>query len=460
MANLPISGLPVASSLDGTELLPFVQGGVTTQATAQDILDANLPVTSSGITVSGDINVNGNSHFGTDLSNTHEFTGSLLVSGSIDTNIIGGRTIFGAADLGDQAPTVRINENFEVNHAEVLVNRQVTGTGTSFIRVEPITENFEFGRRASKNPNVDLVALAISTSGSISLARPDFDPWRAGANVVQVGENSSLVEIRSIFDGEKTLALPYNGYINQDGFVTHRKDGPISLMAIGESGSIYFRTAPSGSAGSTASRVDTNMTVSERLVQISGSLQVDNSLTASLQENYVWLGDSNNRNTQVSLDTLADSGSLIKKSYGSFYDTTTQSGSANTAYAMKHNTTDLSSDVSIVSDTRITMAEAGVYTIISTQQFKHTSGGTVYITGWIRKNGVDVANSATDLTLKGNGATELYAINYFVEAAAGDYFELIWSATDSSTEIVYQAARTSPTRPAVPSVITTVNRVG
>jgi hypothetical protein len=55
MANLPISGLPTASTLDGTELLPFVQGGVTTQATAQDILDANLPVTSSGITVSGDI---------------------------------------------------------------------------------------------------------------------------------------------------------------------------------------------------------------------------------------------------------------------------------------------------------------------------------------------------------------------------------------------------------------------
>jgi hypothetical protein len=55
MPNLPISGLPAASSLDGTELLPFVQGGVTTQATAQDILNANLSVTSSGITVSGDI---------------------------------------------------------------------------------------------------------------------------------------------------------------------------------------------------------------------------------------------------------------------------------------------------------------------------------------------------------------------------------------------------------------------
>jgi hypothetical protein len=55
MANLPISGLPTASALDGTELLPFVQGGVTTQANVQDILDANLPITSSGIILSGPI---------------------------------------------------------------------------------------------------------------------------------------------------------------------------------------------------------------------------------------------------------------------------------------------------------------------------------------------------------------------------------------------------------------------
>ena len=181
--------------------------------------------------------------------------------------------------------------------------------------------------------------------------------------------------------------------------------------------------------------------------------------TGSISANTLTFTKGDSSTFDIDLPTTS-TGSLVSKAYGSFFDTTTQSGSANTAYAIKHNTTDLSSDVSIVSDTRITMAEAGVYTIISTQQFKHTSGGTVYITGWLRKNGVDVANSATDLTLKGNGDTELYAINYFVEAAAGDYFELIWSATDSSTEIVYQATRTSPTRPAVPSVITTVNRVG
>ena len=184
--------------------------------------------------------------------------------------------------------------------------------------------------------------------------------------------------------------------------------------------------------------------------QTTGSISVSGSVTAT-----TYYGDGSNL-TGIEHPT----GSLVSKAYGSFFDTTTQSGSADTAYVIKHNTTDFGSGVSIVSNTRITMAEAGVYTIISTQQFVHTQGSAVTITGWLRKNGTDVSNSGTDLRLKGNNAKDLYAINYFVSASAGDYYELIWSPTDSDTEIQYTAARTSPTRPAVPSVITTVNRVG
>ena len=196
-------------------------------------------------------------------------------------------------------------------------------------------------------------------------------------------------------------------------------------------------------------------------MEVTGSVDISGSLTASLQENYVWLGDSNNRSTVVSLDTLAASGSLIKKSYGSFFDTTSQTASlADTIYAVNHNTTDLSNGVSIVSGSRITISETGTYTIISTHQYVHSAGGTVTITGWLRKNGNDVSYSGTDLRLKGNGDKDLYAINYFVEAEAGDYYELMWSSDDIDTYIVTTPARTGPVRPAVPSVITTVNKVG
>jgi len=312
MANLPISGLPLASSLDGTELLPFVQGGVTTQATAQDILDANLLVTSSGITVSGDI-----------VPTTPQ--GATL--GSVDKPF---------AELYLQSGSISIE---------------------------------------SDTPG-DPSALISNVSGNLEIS--------------------------------------------------------VGGMLLVESGSSF--TSPTGSF---------------------------EKLSAGLTENYVWLGDSNNGNTQVSLDTLADSGSLIKKSYGSFYDTTSQTASlADTIYAVTHNSTDLSNGVSIVAGSRITISEPGTYTIISTHQYVHNTGGVVTITGWLRKNGVDVDYSGNDLDLKGNGDKDLYAINYFVEAEAGDYYELMWSANGTDTFIVATPARTGPVRPAVPSVITTVNRVG
>ena len=273
--------------------------------TSTILMSAQNGVTVNGDqTITGSLDVSGNSQFGTDISNTHEFTGSLLVSGSINTNIITGRTIFSTTDLADRAATVRINDNFEVNHNELLMNRKLTGDFTSYLRVEEDTGNFTFGRRAT-TPDSDVAALVISPSGSISVSRTDFDPWREGANVVQTGENSALVEIESIFDGETTLALAYNGYIGVDGRVYARNAGKVSAIAHGDKGKVYFRTSPSASAaGEVVSTVYTNMTVEEGLVQISGSLQVGNSLTASLQENYVWLGDSTNRSTPTPISDL------------------------------------------------------------------------------------------------------------------------------------------------------------
>ena len=193
-----------------------------------------------------------------------------------------------------------------------------------------------------------------------------------------------------------------------------------------------------------------------------GSVDFSGSFEASLTENNVWVGDSNNRSIQTPISSLSTylTGSLVKSAYGSFYSTQNQAGVANQIQLITHNVTDFASGVSVVSGSQITFAEAGIYTLISTMQYQETGSGTATITGWLRKNGVDVADSATDLKLKGNGARDLYAINYFVSVSAGDYVEFCWSSSDVDTEILYIAPRTSPTRPAVPSVITTVNRVG
>jgi len=62
MADKKISQLPISTTLDGTELVPIVQGGVTVQATTQEVADLNKPtlqsVTDEGRTTTHSITAN------------------------------------------------------------------------------------------------------------------------------------------------------------------------------------------------------------------------------------------------------------------------------------------------------------------------------------------------------------------------------------------------------------------
>jgi len=465
MADLPISGLPSASSLDGTELLPFVQGGVTTQVTAQDILDANLPVTSSGITVSGDI-----------IPTTSRGASLGTVTNPFSSIFVSSGSIYVESDIPGSKPGIITNVDRDIS-IDSAGFRLISGSTTPFrlfregiitVRTDyqdptsrPLFEiigNVEGSASLAVNPGTLLQTTAydgqsnrsiFDSYGSSSFSQLNlrsangsvFNPTTTGEGVIgRIGSSGWLDGIDFGIPGETALPTRIDFY--GEGYTSGSRPTSIKMYTTDEG------------------ELDPNGIASLELNK--DRLYVLGQLSASLQENYVWLGDSNNRNIETPVSSLSTylTGSLVSKAYGSFFDTTTQSGSADTAYAVKHNTTDFGSGVSIVSDTRITMAEAGIYTIISTHQYSHTSGGVVNITGWLRKNGTDVSNSATDLRLKGNGEAELYAINYFVSASAGDYYELMWSPDDSSTQIIYIAPRTSPTRPAVPSVITTVNRVG
>lgn len=147
---------------------------------------------------------------------------------------------------------------------------------------------------------------------------------------------------------------------------------------------------------------------------------------------------------------------LIRHAYGSFYDTTTQTPAAiNTAYAITFNTTDLSYGVYIGSPTsRVYVVGDGVYDFQFSAQLDNTSGGNHLVYIWYRINGVDAAYSASQVRLKGTDGELVAAWNFIIKLKAGDYFELMYSATDTSVQILAQAAA-APV-PAIPSVILTV----
>ena len=147
---------------------------------------------------------------------------------------------------------------------------------------------------------------------------------------------------------------------------------------------------------------------------------------------------------------------LRARAYGTFYDTTTQTAAAiNTAYGMTFNSTNLSNGVYIGSPTsRVYVAKDGVYNLQFSAQMDNTSGGSHLIFIWLRINGVNVANSAGQVRLKGTDGELVSSWNYVEQLRAGDYFELMWSVNDTAVQITASAA-VAPA-PAIPSVILTV----
>lgn len=142
--------------------------------------------------------------------------------------------------------------------------------------------------------------------------------------------------------------------------------------------------------------------------------------------------------------------------YGSFYDTTTQTAAAiNTAYAMTFNTTDLSQGVTRGTPTsRIFVDRPNVYNVQFSAQVDKTSGGVALVWVWLRKNGVNVPDSAGQIRIQGNNAEILAAWNYVIQLNAGDYIELMWEVDDTSVILLAEAA--SAVHPSIPSVILTV----
>ena len=149
--------------------------------------------------------------------------------------------------------------------------------------------------------------------------------------------------------------------------------------------------------------------------------------------------------------------SLKRARYGSFYDTTTQVATViNTATAITFNTTSLTKGVYLGSPTsRVYVDTEGVYNYQISIQLDKTSGGTAEFYIWFRVNGVDVADSASQIRVQGNNAEIFSALNYLFDLKAGDYVEVMFSVSDLSVQLLAVAA-TAPV-PGIPSIILTVS---
>ena len=194
------------------------------------------------------------------------------------------------------------------------------------------------------------------------------------------------------------------------------------------------------------------------------SYALNGGVTQLLAGSNITLSPTNGKG-QVTISSTgggSGTGNTSTGSYGSFYSTATQTNPViNVLHSMSLNTTDISNGVSISGstnpyDTYIKMETGGVYDIQFSAQIEKTSPGGTNITYiWLRKNGIDLAetNTAFELSQNGKGVA---AWNWFVNAAANDYYQIMWSSNATDTQLT---AETPLYGPAVPSVIVTANRV-
>ena len=156
---------------------------------------------------------------------------------------------------------------------------------------------------------------------------------------------------------------------------------------------------------------------------------------------------------------VSASGTMGNLPYASVSSSTTQLvASTTTSKVITYETDEvlnLITHSTTVNPSRITIQVNGTYLITLSAEL---TGGVADVNIWLRKNGTDVprSNSVSHLFATDN---RVVTLPYVVTAVANDYFELVQSSTNTNVGLTSTAAGTNPTRPVIPSIIVSVNKL-
>jgi hypothetical protein len=148
----------------------------------------------------------------------------------------------------------------------------------------------------------------------------------------------------------------------------------------------------------------------------------------------------------------------ISSYYGNFYSTAIQTNLVS-ANSFTFNSPADGVGVTIVDNSKITVANAGTYNLQFSAQIEKSDSGDDEIEIWLSKQGSDISWSNTRILMSGNKAKYVAAWNFVITMAANEYLELKWYSADSAVRIYAEVAPTSPSRPAIPSIIATLTQV-
>lgn len=143
--------------------------------------------------------------------------------------------------------------------------------------------------------------------------------------------------------------------------------------------------------------------------------------------------------------------------YGSFDSAIDQTiPSANTAQAVTLENTETSNGISVVSGSRITVSQAGLYDLSISLQVTSSNASSIDFYAWLRKMGVDIPRSRLDFTIKANGDTKIVSTTYQISMQAGEYIQIMVAA--NATGVFLDARPILGFAPDAPSAIVTMSQ--
>ena len=166
-------------------------------------------------------------------------------------------------------------------------------------------------------------------------------------------------------------------------------------------------------------------------------------------------------NSIILLTPISANAGSDKLPYGAV--SSSQNQYITTASPVTFNSEDFNNGV-YLSSNKMYFRNAGNYNLQFSLQFANTDSQIQEATVWLRKNGTAVTGTGSKYAVTAkHGSVDGYLIavaNFFVDVAAGDYIELMWSgtlyATSGGTAGLYIEAYTASSPvPAIPSAVLT-----
>lgn len=165
-------------------------------------------------------------------------------------------------------------------------------------------------------------------------------------------------------------------------------------------------------------------------------------------------------NVQTTLNAIR----AFDNAYGGFSDGTDQTGSISAGTVMTFNTVDVADGITLASGSQITVPNIGKYSLQFSAQFKNTDNAQHDTTVWLRINGVDLANSATQYTIPQRKSASIFgygvaSLTFMLDLTANDYVQIVWLPSNATVTLEHLPASVSPAYPAIPSIIATIFQV-